>query len=121
MMTIGPHLTVSGELSADEDLTVEGVVEGFVSVRQGTLTIEPPARIQADVRAARVIVRGYVHGAIAASERIELAASARMDGSLSAPLITIVEGARFNGAIDMSHRTIAARVAEYRAGRTNAE
>ena len=121
MIAIGPHLVVSGELSSDEDLTIEGVVGGFVSVRQGTLTIAPPARVEADVRAAQVIVRGYVHGAIAASERIELAPTARMDGSLSAPLITIAEGARFNGSIDMSHRTIAARVAEYRAGRANGE
>jgi cytoskeletal protein CcmA (bactofilin family) len=117
MMTIGSHLVVNGELSTDEDLTIAGVVEGFVSVRAGTLTVEPTARVQADVRAARVVVRGYVLGGIAASERIELAPSARMDGSLSAPLITIVEGAQFNGAIDMSHRTIAARVAEYRASR----
>lgn len=121
MITIGPHLIVNGELSTDEDLTIEGVVEGFISVRQGTLTIEEPARVQADVRAARVIVRGSVRGAIAASELIELAPSARMDGSLSASLITIVEGARFNGSIDMNRRTIAARVAEYRAGRPNTE
>ena len=120
-MTIGPHLIVNGELSAEEDLTIEGVVEGFVYVRTGTLTIEPTARVRADVRAARVIVRGHLRGALAASERIELAQSARMDGSLSAPLITIAEGARFNGAIDMSHRTIAARVAEYRAGRASSE
>ena len=121
MITIGPHLIISGELSTDVDLTIEGTVEGFISVRTGTLAIEPTARVQADVRAARVVVRGYVRGAIAASERIELAPSARMDGSLSAPLITLVEGAQFNGAIDMSHRTIAARVAEYRAGRASTE
>jgi cytoskeletal protein CcmA (bactofilin family) len=117
MIAIGPQLIVNGELASDEDLTIEGAVDGFVFVRTGTLTIETTARVHADVRAATVIVRGYVRGAIAASERIELAASARMDGSLSAPLITIAEGAHFNGSIDMSHRTIAARVAEYRAGR----
>jgi cytoskeletal protein CcmA (bactofilin family) len=121
MITIGPHLIVNGELSADEDLSIEGAVEGFVSVRTGTLAIEPTARVQADVRAARVVVRGYVRGNIAASERIELAPSARMNGSLSAPLITIVDGAQFNGSIDMSHRTIAARVAEYRAARAGTE
>ena len=117
MIAIGPQLTVNGEVSTDADLTIEGVVEGFVSVRQGTLTIESSARVQADIRAARVIVRGAVSGAISASERIELTPSARIDGSLSAPQIAIDEGAQFNGAIDMSHRTIAARVAEYRAGR----
>jgi cytoskeletal protein CcmA (bactofilin family) len=119
MTIIGRHLVINGEVSCEDDLTIEGAVEGFVSVREGTLTIEPPARVDADIRAARVVVRGYVSGAITASERIELAPSARMTGSLSAGVIAIGEGAEFNGAIDMNRRTIAARVAEYRAGRAD--
>jgi cytoskeletal protein CcmA (bactofilin family) len=117
MTIIGRHLVINGEVSCDDDLTIEGAVDGFVAVKEGTLTIEPTARVEADIRGARVVVRGYVRGAIAASERIELAPSARMTGSLSAGQIVIGEGAEFNGPIDMNRRTIAARVAEYRAGR----
>ncbi len=121
MTTIGRHLVINGEVSSDEDLTIEGCVKGYVSVREATLTIEGPARVEADVRAARVLVRGDVRGAISASERIELGPSSTVEGSLSAGRIAMVEGAQFNGTIDMNRRTIAARVAEYRAGRAVAD
>jgi cytoskeletal protein CcmA (bactofilin family) len=65
-----------------------------------------------------VFVRGGVHGAISASERIELSPSSSVEGSMSASEIAIAEGAHFNGSIDMGRRTIADRVAEYRAGRS---
>ena len=67
------------------------------------------------MRAARVVVRGQVEGAIIASERIELASSANVEGSLSANRVVIAEGARFNGRIDMDQRTIAVKVAQYKA------
>jgi cytoskeletal protein CcmA (bactofilin family) len=117
MNTIGRHLSIDGELSSDDDLTIEGCVSGLVIVREATLIIEATARLEADVRARRVIVLGNVHGAISATERIELGPSSSVEGSLSANQIAIAEGARFNGSIDMNRRTIAARVAEYRAGR----
>src|SRR5918994_3511092 len=115
MTTIGRHLSIDGELSCDDDLTIEGCLTGVVIVRGATLIIEAPARVEADVRAARVVVHGEVHGAISATERIELGPSSSVEGSLSADQIAIAEGARFNGSIDMNRRTIAARVAEYRA------
>lgn len=116
--TVGRQLVIDGQLSSGDDLTIEGIVTGFVSVPEATLTIEASARVEADVRAARVVIRGTCRGAIAATERIELGPSASVAGSLSAEQVTIAEGAYFNGSVDMNRRTIAARVAEYRAGRT---
>jgi cytoskeletal protein CcmA (bactofilin family) len=121
MTTIGRHIVINGALSSEDDLTIEGCVQGFVSVREATLTIEAPARVEADVRAARVLVRGEVRGTISASERIELGPSSSVEGSLSAGLIAMAEGAQFNGTIDMNRRTIAARVAEYRAAQAGAD
>ena len=121
MSTIGRHLSIDGEVSSDDDLTIEGYVTGVVLLRGATLIIERAARLEADVRARRVIVRGEVRGAISASERIELAPSSSVEGSLSANQIAIAEGARFNGHIDMNRKTIAARLAEYRAGRAAGE
>jgi cytoskeletal protein CcmA (bactofilin family) len=116
-MVIGKAVVVRGELSFDGDLTVEGTVEGYVLVRDGTLVIARSAQIDADVRATRVLVIGTVRGGIAASERIELAPTAVVDGSLSASRVLLADGARFNGAIDMGQRHIAALVAGYRAAR----
>jgi cytoskeletal protein CcmA (bactofilin family) len=115
VITIGPQLNINGEIDCEHDLVVEGRIEGRVTVRDATLTIAEGADVDADLRAPRVIVRGRVRGAISASERIELAASADVDGSLSSDRIAIAEGAHFSGSLDMGRRTIAAKVAEYRA------
>ena len=119
MTTIGRASILSGELATTEDLQIEGEVHGFVHVREATLTIAPDGIVKADVRGARVIVRGHVEGSIVATERIELAPGCSVTGSLSANRVVIADGARFNGRIDMDQRTIAARLAQYKA--THAE
>lgn len=118
MTTIGPTAAFSGDLTSDEDLTIEGRFDGHIIARNATVTIAASARVTADIRCARVFVRGIVKGSIVASERIELASGARGDGSLSANQIVITDGARFNGHVDMDRRTIAARVSQYRAARS---
>ena len=115
MTTIGPSLSISGELSSDEDLVIEGRVEGQVLLRNATVTIAKQARVSADVRSARVLVNGAVQGSIAASERIELGPTASVNGNLSANQVILFDGATFNGRIDMDKRTIAARVAQFKA------
>ena len=115
MTTIGPSLSIQGELSCDEDLVIEGRVGGHILMRNATLTIGKEARIEADVRGARVQVLGAIQGNIAATERIELAPSAAVVGDLSANRIVLLDGATFNGRIDMDKRTIAAKVAQHKA------
>jgi cytoskeletal protein CcmA (bactofilin family) len=115
MTTIGPSLVITGELTSDEDLTINGQVKGPVAVRTGTLTIGEQGRVESDVRGARVVVHGAVTGTIAATERIELHKSAVVSGSLSANRVVIADAATFNGRIDMDQRTIAAKVAQYKA------
>jgi cytoskeletal protein CcmA (bactofilin family) len=120
MTTIGRQIVIDGEVSSDEDLTIEGRVRGYVTVRDATLIIDAPGRVEADLRAARIVIQGVVEGAITATERIELGPASAVDGSLSASVIVLLDGARFNGTIDMNRRTIAARVADYRAGHPDA-
>lgn len=116
MTTIGASLVITGELTSDEDLTIDGRMRGPISVRQGTLTIGERAKLQGEIRGIRIVVRGAVDGAIVASERIELHATAVVSGSLSANQVVIADSATFNGRIDMDRRTIAAKVAQYKAG-----
>jgi|SRR5688500_18088839 len=115
MTIIGASLVITGELTSDEDLAINGRVEGPVAVRGGTLTIGKQARVESDVRATRVVIHGFVKGAVSATERIELHQSAVVAGSLSANQVVIEEGAAFSGPIDMGQRTIAAKVAKYKA------
>ena len=115
MTRIGPSIVITGELTSDEDVIIEGHLRGQIHVRDAALTIGEHGRIAADVHGARVLVRGNVEGNITASERIELAAAATVRGSLSANQVVMVDGARFDGGIDMQQRTIAAKIAQHRA------
>jgi cytoskeletal protein CcmA (bactofilin family) len=115
MTRIGPSLVISGHFESQEDTVIEGRVDGHVHVKGSFLTITPRGAVKADIRGVRVYVQGQVMGGISASERIELAATAQVEGSLSANQVVVVEGARFTGGIDMGQRTIASRMAQYRA------
>ena len=115
MTRIGPSFVISGELQSSEDTVIEGRVNGHVQIKDAPLTITQRAAVRADVRGVRVLVQGQLKGSISASERIELAASAQVEGALSAIQVVITEGARFDGGIDMQRRTIESKMAQYRA------
>jgi cytoskeletal protein CcmA (bactofilin family) len=115
MTTIGRSVLITGELTSAEDLIVEGRIKGHVLVRDATLTVGETGRIDADIRGARVVVKGRVQGSIAATARIELTATASVTGSLSANHVVLADGATFNGRVDMDQRTIAAKIAQYKA------
>jgi cytoskeletal protein CcmA (bactofilin family) len=100
-VNIGKSVVIKGELSASEDLTIEGQVDGKVDLRQNTLTIGTNARITAQVSAKVVIVMGHVHGNISATEKVDIRDNGSVDGDLSAPRVAIAEGAHFRGSIDM--------------------
>ena len=115
MTTIPSTIVITGELTSNEDLTVQGRVNGHVLMRDAVLTIDEQAQVRADVRGSRVLVHGQLKGSIVASERIELTPSAAVEGTLSANRVVLVDGTRFNGSIDMDQRTIAARIAQFKA------
>src|SRR5215204_1191951 len=91
MTSIGATIVITGEVTSGEDVTVDGRVDGQLLVRDAALTIGERAQVQADVRGARVVIRGLVTGAISASERIELTATATVDGSLSANRVVVAD------------------------------
>ena len=116
MTTIGPSLVITGEVTSEEDLTIHGRIRGPIGIRAGTLTVGEGARLESDIRGVRITVHGSVQGAISATERIELQPTAVVSGSLSANQVVIADAATFNGRIDMDQRTIAAKVARFKAG-----
>ena len=115
MTIIGPTVSIVGEIISEEDITIDGHVDGMVTARDATVAIGERGRIDGTVRAARVVVEGFVEGGVSATERIELRVTATVTGNLSAIRIGMAEGAHFTGGIDMAQRTIAARVAQFKA------
>ena len=101
VVDIGQSVIFKGELSARQNLTVDGSVEGKIELRQHVLTVGPNGKIKAQVVAKVVIVMGTVDGNITATEKIEIHEKATVNGDLVAPRVHIIEGAYFRGHIDM--------------------
>ena len=119
MANIGTSITIDGELTSDESLRLDGHVRGHIVLRDAELTVGQSAHLEADIRATRVLVLGTVSGNITATERIELGATANVTGGLTANKVVLVDGARFTGRIDMDKRTIAAKIAQYKADKAD--
>jgi len=96
----GSSLVIKGELSGSEDLTIEGKVEGKISLPEHVLTIGLGAQVAAEVIARVVILHGSVTGNITAHERVEVKATGRMNGDLVSPKVQMSDGATFTGRLE---------------------
>lgn len=94
---IGGTIVIKGEVSAREDVTIAGRIEGSIRIDGHALTIAEGANILADVHADAVVVAGQFTGTLTADRRIEFRASANADGDFEAPAIVIAEGAVVTG------------------------
>jgi cytoskeletal protein CcmA (bactofilin family) len=103
---IGPSIVVRGEISGEEDLLIEGRVEGKVDLRQNAVTVGAKGQLSAEVLARVVMIEGEVEGNLTAEEQIVLRKSGRVRGDLCAPRVTIEDGARFKGSIDMDPKSV---------------
>jgi len=110
---IGSSMSIKGELTGDEDLTIDGRVEGKIFLNNHQLTVGKNGRIRADIRDARsVVIHGEIRGNIAATDRVEVAGSGTMHGDIRAPRVVLADGARFKGRIDMEPVSAAAGAEE---------
>jgi len=100
--TIGKSVQIRGEVKGSEDLLVDGVVEGTITLSESRLTIGPNARVQANVSARDVVVVGSLNGDVQASGRVELRAGANLTGDIRAARLSIEENAIFCGKVDLA-------------------
>ena len=105
MANIGKSISIKGDLTGDEDLEIEGTVEGRVELPNNQLTIGANGVVRAEIQAKCVVVVGKVTGNIHGSERIEIQATGVVDGDVSAPRLVVAEGAVLNGAIEMGGKS----------------
>jgi cytoskeletal protein CcmA (bactofilin family) len=101
MANIGKSITIKGDLSGNEDLQIDGNVEGRIDLPNNQLTIGAEGRVKAEVHAKAVIVIGHVTGNLSAADRIHVEATGIVDGDVKAPRLVIQEGAMLNGAVEM--------------------
>ncbi len=99
--TIGRSIRIRGEVSGDEDLLIQGEVDGTVSLGEHAVTVGSEGEVKADITGRLITVEGRVEGDLTALEQIILRGSARVDGDLKAPRVVLEDGARFRGGVDM--------------------
>lgn len=103
--SVGKSVVITGELNGNEDVFVEGQVDGTIELRHHVLTVGPNGKIKAQVFARQVVVLGEVVGNITASEKVAIRDDGAVDGDLIAPRVAIAEGANFRGSIDMQRQS----------------
>src|SRR5262245_55702504 len=101
---IGPSITITGDISADEPLTIAGRVEGTVSIDSHPVTVDQSGHVKGDLLADALIVSGHVSGSLVATTRIVIQEHAVVDGSLSVPGRNVVEGAKASAKVDVAGR-----------------
>jgi cytoskeletal protein CcmA (bactofilin family) len=116
---IGKSVVIRGELTGNEDLYLDGEIEGNIDLRDHKLVIGPNGKIKATITARDIVLHGRVEGNVSATERVELKKSCTLIGDVSTSRIVIEDGAFFKGAIDIKedreHKT-EARKASVSAG-----
>jgi len=105
---IGPSIQLDGDLRGQEDLLIEGEVNGTVQLRSNTLTVGSQGKVQAHVYAKEIHVEGIVEGDLFASERVSIRRSAQVRGNITSPRVILEEGARFKGSIEMDSEAVEA-------------
>lgn len=101
MANIGKSITINGDVSGDEDLVIEGRVEGRIELKNHHLTVGPNGEIKAEISAKQVTIIGRVSGNVTATERLEIQDTGRVEGDLHSPVLLIQEGATVNGTVSM--------------------
>ncbi len=107
---IGPTLVIKGELSADEDLVIDGQIEGTIAHHEKNLTVGKQGRVKADIHARSVIVLGQLVGDIHSEGMVTLAKDANVVGDIYCGRIVMEDGARFRGKIEMGEKPKVAAV-----------
>ena len=107
-------LVVSGELTSDHDLAIDGTFDGQITLPNQHLTISASAKVNAKIIARAVTISGRVEGTVTAIERVTLDSTATVRAHLQTPSIALIEGAQFTGTVDPTRTEAAVQVAKYR-------
>ena len=101
---IGQSIHIKGELTGNEDLTIDGTVEGNIELKENNLTIGPNGNIKADINAKTVTITGEAQGNVTAVEKVEIRESGKLRGNITAPRVVIADGAFFKGSVEMEKK-----------------
>jgi cytoskeletal protein CcmA (bactofilin family) len=99
VMNLGKSMSIKGELSGSEDLTLYGQMEGSIRLPDHTLTIGPDADIRAEISAKTLVIMGSVTGNVTAAERVDIGSTGTLVGDLVSPRLAIADGGCIRGKV----------------------
>lgn len=103
--TLGPSILIKGDLTGEEDLTIRGRLEGEVRLKKNNVTVGQSGHIKADIYGRSIRVEGAVEGNLYGGQEVVIRASGRVQGNIVSPSVTLENGSKFKGAIDMEPGT----------------
>ncbi len=104
MANIGKSISIRGDLTGNEDMVIEGQVEGKVDLPNNQLTVGANGNVKAEIHAKGIVIVGHVVGNVVGLERVEIQATGQVEGDVTAPKLIVAEGAQLNGAIQMTQK-----------------
>jgi cytoskeletal protein CcmA (bactofilin family) len=99
---IGKSVQIRGEVKGNEDLVIEGLIEGTITLSENRLTVGANARVTANVEARDVVVLGALNGDVRATGRVELRAGSHVDGDIRAARLSIEDNAIYSGKVELA-------------------
>jgi cytoskeletal protein CcmA (bactofilin family) len=111
MAKIGPSIRIKGEVISREPLTISGHVEGTIDADGHPVTVDDGGKVNATITAHTIVVAGKVHGSLCADARIIVRETATINGDLSAPAVSLAEGAHVQGRVETAAKKSALSLA----------
>ncbi len=99
---IGPTIFIKGNLAGEEDILIEGQVDGKIELRHHSVTIGKNGRIKADIYGKVITIEGTVEGNLFGEEQLTVRQTGNVQGNIVAPRVALEDGSHFRGSIDMS-------------------
>ena len=99
--TIGPSIVIHGDVSGEEDLIVDGTVEGTVNFKDNNLVVSANRQVKANISARIIRIDGEVKGELHGSEQVVISPSGKVHGDIRAPRVVLEDGCTFRGSVEM--------------------
>ena len=98
---IGQSITIQGDVNGEEDLVVDGVIEGTVNLKENNLVVSENGKVTANVNARIIRVDGEVKGELRGTEQVSISPTGKVSGDIRAPRVVLEDGCQFKGSVDM--------------------
>ncbi len=99
--SIGASILIKGDLEGSEDLAIHGRLEGTVSLKKNHILVGREGKLKGDVYGRSVHVEGDVRGNLYGTQEVIIRTTGRVQGNIVSPRVTLENGSRFKGSIDM--------------------